>query len=260
MKIGLCTSEKELILLARKVGFDFVEVNASGAVMKDEKYAMLLELSRELPDGFMYSCNGLVPGDVRLTGPEADEGKIREYAETSFARLASLGVKMIVFGSSAAKRVPEGFSFDKATEQLVAAMRIFSDEAAKHGQRVCIEPLRYAECNIINTLEDSLELARLTARENVGAHVDYFHLMQNGERLAKLEGAAKKIMHTLEVKSKELENDLKKLEQDRVKLQNKGIEQNQQQEQQEFEMRKQDRILMYLKEIRETISAFAKLK
>lgn len=69
-----------------------------------------------------------------------------------------------------------------------------------------------------------------------------------------------KALHTLEIKSKELENDLKKLEQDRVKLQNKGIEQNQQQEQQEFEMRKQDRILMYLKEIRETISAFAKLK
>ena len=196
MKIGICTSEKEVILLAKKVGFDFVEVNASGAVMKDEKYAMLLELSRELPDGFMYSCNGLVPGEFRLTGPEADEGKIREYAETSFARLATLGVKMLVFGSSGAKRVPEGFSFDKATEQLVVAMRIFSDEAAKHGQRVCIEPLRYAECNIINTLEDSLELVRLTARENVGAHVDYFHLMQNGERLAKLEGAAKKIIHT----------------------------------------------------------------
>lgn len=196
MKIGLCTSEKELILLARKVGFDFVEVNASGAVMKDEKYAMLLGLSRELPDGFMYSCNGLIPSDVRLTGPDVDLARVREYAETSFARLASLGVKMLVFGSSAAKRVPEGFSFDKAIEQLVVAMRIFSDEAAKHGQRVCIEPLRYSECNIINTLEDSLELVRLTARENVGAHVDYFHLMQNGERLAKLEGAAKKIMHT----------------------------------------------------------------
>lgn len=196
MKIGLCTSEKELILLARKVGFDFVEVNASGAVMKDEKYAMLLELSRELPDGFMYSCNGLIPSDVRLTGPDVDLARVREYASKSFARLASLGVKMLVFGSSAAKRVPEGFSLDKATEQLVVAMRIFSDEAAKHGQRVCIEPLRYSECNIINTLEDSLELVRLTARENVGAHVDYFHLMQNGERLAKLEGAAKKIMHT----------------------------------------------------------------
>ena len=196
MKIGICTSEKEVILLAKKVGFDFVEVNASGAVMKDEKYAMLLELSRELPDGFMYSCNGLIPSDVRLTGPDVDLARVREYAETSFARLASLGVKMLVFGSSAAKRVPEGFSFDKATEQLVVAMRIFSDEAAKHGQRVCIEPLRYSECNIINTLENSLELARLVDRENVGAHVDYFHLMQNGERLSKLEGAAKKIIHT----------------------------------------------------------------
>lgn len=196
MKIGLCTSEKELILLARKVGFDFVEINASGAVMKDEKYAMLLELSRELPDGFMYSCNGLIPSDVRLTGPDVDLARVREYASKSFARLSSLGVKMLVFGSSGAKRVPEGFSFERAMEQLVVAMRIFSDEAAKHGQRVCIEPLRYSECNIINTLEDSLELVRLTARENVGAHVDYFHLMQNGERLSKLEGAAGRIMHT----------------------------------------------------------------
>ena len=196
MKIGLCTSENDLILLARKVGFDFVEINVGGAVMNDEKYTMLLKLSRELPDGFMYSCNGLVPGNIHLTGPEADAEKIREYAEKSFARLASLGVKMIVFGSSAAKRVPEGFSFDTAMKQLVVAMRIFSDAAARHGQCVCIEPLRYSECNIINTVEDSLELANLTDRKNVGAHVDFFHLMQNGERLSKLEGAAEKIMHT----------------------------------------------------------------
>lgn len=196
MKIGLCTSEKDVILLARKVGFDFVEINAAGAVMNDEKYAMLLELLRELPDGFMYSCNGLVPGDVRLTGPEADAKKIRKYAEKSFARLASLGIKLLVFGSSAAKHVPEGFSFDTAMEQLVVAMRIFSDVAAKHGQCICIEPLRYSECNIINTLEDSLDLAKLTDRKNVGAHVDFYHLMQNGERLSKLEDAAEKIIHT----------------------------------------------------------------
>ena len=196
MRIGICTSEKEVILLARKVGFDFVEVNTYRAVMDDEKYAMLLELARELPEGFMYSCNGLVPGDVRLTGSDVDLERVREYASKSFARLASLGVKMLVFGSSGAKRVPEGFSFERAMEQLVEVIRIFSDEAAKHGQRVCIEPLRYSECNIINTLEDSLELARLVDRENVGAHVDYFHLMQNVERLSKLEGAAGRIMHT----------------------------------------------------------------
>ena len=196
MKIGICTSEKEVILLAGKVGFDFVEVSNWRVFSDDGMYNNLLSILDELPEGFMYSCNGLIPSDVRLTGPDVDLERVREYASKSFARLASLGVKMLVFGSSGAKRVPEGFSFERAMEQLVEVVRIFSEEAAKHGQRVCIEPLRYSECNIINTLEDSLELARLVDRENVGAHVDYFHLMQNGERLSKLEGAAGRIMHT----------------------------------------------------------------
>lgn len=196
MKIGICTSERDIALLARKVGFDFIEVNNNSCVMNDERYPELLSLARELPPGFMYSCNGLVPADVRLTGPDFDAGRIREYAAKSAERLDQLGVKMLVFGSSAAKRVPDGFSFERAMEQLVEALRIFSDEAASYGQRICIEPLRYAECNIINTLEDSLSLAALVGRENVGAHVDYFHLMQNGESLESLRGAAKRIIHT----------------------------------------------------------------
>ena len=45
--------------------------------------------------------------------------------------------------------LPEGFDFDEAMEQLVKVTRIFADVAKKHGQKVCIEPLRTAECNII---------------------------------------------------------------------------------------------------------------
>ena len=85
--------------------------------------------------------------------------------------------------------------YDEAMDQLVKVTQIFAEAAAKNGQQVCIEPLRTEECNIINTAEDSIKLAKDTGCANVGGHVDYYHLMQNGEKMSKLEGLAKDIVH-----------------------------------------------------------------
>ena len=197
MKIGLCESRAAEIKLAYEMGFDYVEIsNWSVYSMEDEKYDALVKLASELPEGFMYACNGLVPPNFRLTGPDVNFDEIREFSDKSFAKLARLGVKMLVFGSSKAKIVPEGFDFDEAMAQLVKVTQIFAEAAAKNGQQVCIEPLRTEECNIINTAEDSIKLAKDTGCANVGGHVDYYHLMQNGEKMSKLEGLAKDIVHT----------------------------------------------------------------
>lgn len=185
MKIGICTGVENMEK-AIAAGADFIEVgNMKLAALSDEEFEKVANLAAAHP-GFAYCTNGLVPSDVRLTGPDVDYDKIREFSEMSFARLARLGVKILVFGSSKAKIVPEGFSFDEAWDQLVNVTRIFSDVAAKHGQTVVIEPLRHEECNIINEVTDSVKLAQLTDRENVKAHVDFYHLMQNGEKLSDL--------------------------------------------------------------------------
>ena len=197
MKIGLCESRVKEIKQAYEIGFDYVEVsNWAVYTMDDEKYADMLAIKEELPESFMYACNGLVPPDFRLTGPDVNFDEIKKFAEASFAKLAKLGVKMLVFGSSKAKIVPEGFDFDVDMNQLIKVTQIFGEVAAKNGQRVCIEPLRTEECNIINTAEDSVKLAKDTNLDNVGGHVDYYHLMQNGEKMSKLEGLAKDIVHT----------------------------------------------------------------
>ena len=197
MKIGFCTTDPAVIRRAYEAGFAYVEVSNWSVFRMDEaRFATLLALKEELPAGYLYACNGLVPTDMRLTGPDVNFESIRAFSQQSFARLAQLGVKMIVFGSSAAKTVPEGFSFDKALEQLVSVTRIFAEAAATNGQRVCIEPLRYAECNIINTAKDAVDLALRADRPNVGGHVDYYHLMQNGEKMSSLTGLAKHIIHT----------------------------------------------------------------
>ncbi len=185
MKIGICTGVDNMEL-AIAAGADYIEIgNMKLAAMSDEDFERVA-LAADAHPGYAYCTNGLVPGDIRLTGPEVDYDKILNFCEKSFARLARLGVKILVFGSSKAKVVPEGFSFDEAWNQLVKVTRIFSDVAAKHGQTVVIEPLRTEECNIINPVTDSVKLAKLVDRDNVKAHVDFYHLMQNGEKLSEL--------------------------------------------------------------------------
>ena len=197
MKIGLCESRANEIKQAYEIGFDFVEIsNWAVYKMEDEKYEELYKLTKELPENFIYASNGLVPPEFRLTGPDVNYDEIRKFSEESFAKLAKIGVKMLVFGSSKAKIVPEGFDFDEAMAQLVKVTQIFAEAAEKYGQRVCIEPLRTEECNIINYAEDSVKLAKDSGCANVGGHVDYYHLMQNGEKMSKLEGLAKDITHT----------------------------------------------------------------
>ncbi len=197
MRIGVCCTDADRIRLIRDTGFDFVEVNNTNVYrMSDGEFARLLEVRRESPKGFFYSCNGLVPPDIRLTGEGVDYEMIRGFSRESFKKLDRLGVKMLVFGSSKAKNVPEGFPFDEAMKQLVRIISIFSEEAKPYGMSVCIEPLNRSECNIINTAEESVALARMVADASVGGHVDYFHMTENGEDMQSLALLAGEIFHT----------------------------------------------------------------
>ncbi len=197
MRIGICCSELDKIKMFYKWGYDFIEVNTLNIRAKSEaELNALAELNAECGGEFLYSANCIMHGDMRLTGEGVNYEEIRTFTRESFSRLARIGVKMVVFGSGKAKIVPDGFSHEEAMEQLVEITRIFADEAERYGMRICIEPLRRAECNIINTVPEAAELARLSGRANVGAHADYYHMMQNGEPMSVLTPLANSIIHT----------------------------------------------------------------
>ena len=194
MQFGICTAIENLEHFA-DTGIDFIEVNATAIANKtDEAFSTAKAIADRFP-GMVRSCNGLVPSTLRLTGPDVDFEAIKAYAEKCFGRLAELGVITVVFGSSAAKQVPDGFSHEEAMAQLVRVMHIFADDAEKNVQTVVIEPLNFGECNIINTVADSVALMKATDRPNVYAHVDFYHLMQNGETLSELAPQVQYIPH-----------------------------------------------------------------
>ena len=102
-------------------------------------------------------------------------------SEKALSRLQALGVSRVVFGSGGAKNVPEGFPMEDGYRQVIALLKRIAPVAKAHGILIVIEPLRAVECNLINSFEDGVCLARDVDNENVRVLVDYYHLREMNE-------------------------------------------------------------------------------
>ncbi len=190
MRIGYCTNliatqtdgtGREWVAKGRGIGFDYVELPlAQMADLSDKEFSSLKE-EVDLSGLKCEACNNFFPGHIRLTGEGVDYRKVEEYLAKALERAALLGAKVIVFGSSKSKNVPEGYPMDKAWSQLVELLRFIDPMVRAKGITVVIEPICKLESNIINNAGEGLQLSRAVDRENVRLLVDYYHLVMEKE-------------------------------------------------------------------------------
>jgi D-psicose/D-tagatose/L-ribulose 3-epimerase len=140
------------------------------------------------------TCNNFFPKSIRLTGPHVDWDGVYSYAEAALRRAGSLGAEYVVFGSGGAKNVPEGFPLEEGFRQVVELLRKLGAIARKNGVAIVIEPLRKAECNIINTFAEGCVLAREVGMDNVRVLVDFYHLSVEMEPAATLIAGGKEYL------------------------------------------------------------------
>jgi sugar phosphate isomerase/epimerase len=96
-----------------------------------------------------------------------------------------------VYGSSGSRNVPDGYSRDKANDEIVSFLKIIAGPAKLHGVAIAIEPLGRAECNIINTVDEGVEIAqRVGLPQQITVLADLYHMLCNGESLASVQRAA----------------------------------------------------------------------
>ncbi len=190
MKYGCCLNMlsrvpggtgEEYLELFRDYGYDYAELPlAEIMALSKADYARLTAHldSAGIP---CESCNNFFPSTTRLTGPNVDFSAVCGYVDKALETAAALGAKNIVFGSGGAKRYPEGFSKSDAYAQIVQLLQYVDMAAAQHGITISIEPLRQAECNIINTFEEGVMLARDAAGTQVKVLADLYHLTEEKE-------------------------------------------------------------------------------
>jgi len=194
IRLGICTQIQYAERMAQ-IGFDYIEPALSNiAAMTDAEYD---EARRILAGSGLQAeaMNGMMPGTIRLTGENVNAQQIHDYLDKAFGRAARLGTRVVVFGSGAARAVPEGFDYAQAWRQLANFLRMAERHGREHNIVVAIEPLRRAECNIINYVSEAMALASLVNMPHIGVLGDTYHMAMGSEPLEALVHAGQQLCH-----------------------------------------------------------------
>ena len=179
MRYGNCVSYKDIesIKILKQIGFDYIETALSSFYYAEES-----EISDFLHflDKTGIKCeavNVLFPGDITLTGENADHEKVRTYVNEIFEKTKNIKFKRVVFGSGGARKVPDGFPKEKAVGQIIEVINNYLlPDAEKYEFTLAIEELNRGETNIINTLEEAEYIAGEINNPRVKIVADLYHI------------------------------------------------------------------------------------
>lgn len=183
-RYGICTSLNNSAAV-KAAGWDFVEENVQSLFKgndPDDKYDGLARVKTSvLP---VAAANCLVPGNMKITGPEVNMDSLCRYMTNALRRAGQANCRTLVFGSGGARQVPDGWDKAKATEQIIAFAKMAAPIAASHGVTIVLEHLNTKECNIVTTFEEELAIVQAVNHPNFRALLDTYHLWMDGLALA----------------------------------------------------------------------------
>ena len=196
MKFSICTALDNANRLA-EVGYDYIELGVRRALIPEASDAEFQKILKEVeqsplrPEAFA----GFVPGDLRVVGDAVDFERLSRYVETACRRANQLGGEIIVYGSAASRNVEEGYSHEKALNQIADFLDMAADHAEANGITIALESICHLEGNIIRTTPDGLAMVKRVNRKGVKLVVDLYHVWHENEPMSNIIDAAEWIAH-----------------------------------------------------------------
>ena len=199
MEFGLC-SGPQLAEAAKVAGFTYIDGSVGDVIKPDASESEFEDAYAErfasaaLP---LRNLAVLLPGAVRLAGPDANTAEAIEYVNKVFARAKKIGLNSIAFGSGGARKCPDGWDKTKAVEQIISFVAGIAPAVKASGVKLGIENLRFAETNTLNMLAEVADVMDAAgAGAEIGLLVDGYHWNENADTDATLARIAGKIHHT----------------------------------------------------------------
>lgn len=197
MKFGICAPFSSAPWL-QKCGYDYFEPSVCAALEPErpegEVMPALLRALQTLtvrPEAW----NGFLPGNLKVVGPDQDAARQQAFVTSALKRAAMLGTKIVVFGSGAARSVPPGYEPELALQDLTRFLSMAAEQAQACKIVIAIEPLNSAECNIINSVGEAVELAKRVDQPAVQVLSDLFHVARDGQSYVETALAGSRLVH-----------------------------------------------------------------
>ncbi len=194
--LGVTTTYRNDSLLYT-AGFDYIEGSVGKLLSPDipeDTFQVFLRDRQKMRCSF-NTCNGFIPAEIPIVGPQADEQKILTYVDKVMQRAKKAGVKTIVLGSGNARKLPEGWTPEKENPHFVMICRKIATTAAKYDVTIAIENLNSTETNYINTLADANAIVTAVNHPNFKLTADIYHMLKENEPAANIVKAKKNLVH-----------------------------------------------------------------
>jgi sugar phosphate isomerase/epimerase len=150
----------------------------------------------------LYLCNVLFPGSLKIAGPEVNAPKVLAHLDQVASRARKASVPVLVLGSGGSRRLPVGYSNQKAKNEFVLLCRQMAQVAQKHKIIIAFESLNSTETNFINTLQEAAEVVKKVNHPNFRLNADIYHMMKENEPPQHILDAGNIIAH-VEIAEKE---------------------------------------------------------
>lgn len=194
MRFGFCTGIENAEAI-KAAGYDYIELNLSAlAKLPDETVREYAATLKGL-DMRAETYNVIYSGQMIVGENALPEQELRDYTHRALERAALLGGEIIVYGSSAARNIPEGFSREKACEQFCNAARLTGDVASQYGLTVVLEALNTKETNFIHTIAEGYEIMKKVDHPDVRILADLYHVCQMNEGFEDIIRTGKDLRH-----------------------------------------------------------------
>lgn len=198
MRIGSFITPERVSRLAA-AGGDYAELFVTRTVMvgdRDDFSSFAAQVATWATPPLAFS--GLIPANLRLTGPDVDPREQNDYLDEMFWRIATITdghPAMATVGSAGARDVPAGFDREHARDQLADFLRYAGAKARNVGVTLNFEHLHRGESNIFNRLAECGDFIRERDLGDIHLVADLYHLMMEDEPLSVIADYASLIVH-----------------------------------------------------------------
>lgn len=178
-----------------ELGYDYVEIplNALAALPEGDFTAFVDYV--EASGIRVAACSDMLPDDLPVTGDGVSATALHGYLKHAFGRAQRLGAKVIVLDGAMSRQVPADGDFPFAWRQLGNFLRLLQGHARDCGLTVALEPLRKADCSLLNLVSEATLIAGLLQLDRIAVCANSGSMGMASEPLSALRRAAPLLKH-----------------------------------------------------------------
>ncbi len=196
--VSPCTTAAviELAPKVRAMGFDLLEIACENPALLDIP-AIKKTLAENQLSGIICGVYG-PDRNISSLDPTVRENALH-YGEWLIGAATALGSSVVcgpMYSAVGKQHLDTETTRQQEWALAVSGLRQLADEAAARKVRLALEPLNRFETDMINVVSQGLKLIREVERENVGLHLDTFHMhLEEKDSAAAIRLADRKIFH-----------------------------------------------------------------